>query len=212
MQLDFHHGLLREELGMRARGTTRWVGYATPVVTALWLQAACVRQPPPVAPETSPPPPAGTTSNTPAPSPPPPPPAPPPVVPPELAPDDEFASRSLEEINRESPLEPAFFELDSWALDDSGQRAVEANAEVLRQFSSWVVTIEGHCDERGTAEYNLGLGERRALATQRYLVELGVDASRVRTISYGKEFPFDPEHNDRAWAANRRAHFVITEK
>ena len=191
---------------MRLRRATRWIGFVTLVLTALWLQSACVRQPPPVAPETSPPPP-DTTSNTPALSP-----TPPPVVPPELAPNDELTSRSLEEINRESPLEPAFFALDSSELDDGGRRAVEANAEVLRQFSSWVVTIEGHCDERGTAEYNLGLGERRALATRRYLVELGVDAERVRTVSYGKEFPFDPEHNDRAWSANRRAHFVITAK
>lgn len=192
---------------MRIRRPTGWV---VPVVTALWLQAACVRQPPPVAPEISPPPPA-STSDAPRLSPtPPPPPAPPPVVPLELTPEDEFASRSLEDINRESPLEPAFFELDSAALDDGGRRVVEANAEVLRQYSSWVVTIEGHCDERGTAEYNLGLGERRALAAQQYLVELGVDATRVRTVSYGKEFPFDPEHTDTAWAANRRAHFVIT--
>ena len=193
---------------MRARGTTRWHGYVTVVVTALWLQAACARQPAPVAPETSPPPPAAT-STTPSPSPPPPP-APPPVVPTELTPEDEFASRSLEEINRESPLAPAFFVLDSSELDDRGRQVIEANAEVLRRYPSWVVTIEGHCDERGTAEYNLGLGERRALAAQRHLVALGVDMGRVRTVSYGKEFPFDPDHDEDAWAANRRAHFVIT--
>ena len=194
---------------MRARGTMRWIGYVTLVMTVLWLQAACARQPAPVAPEISPPPPP-STSNTPPPSPPPP--APPPVVPTELTPDDEFASRSLEEINRESPLFPAFFVLDSSALDDRARQVLEANAEVLGQYPSWLVTIEGHCDERGTAEYNLGLGERRALTAQQYLVELGVAAERVRTVSYGKEFPFDPEHNDIAWAANRRAHFVITAK
>ena len=196
---------------MRARGTMRWIGYVTLVMTVLWLQAACARQPAPVAPEISPPPPP-STSNTPPPSPSPPPPAPPPVVPTELTPDDEFASRSLEEINRESPLFPAFFVLDSSALDDRARQVLEANAEVLGQYPSWLVTIEGHCDERGTAEYNLGLGERRALTAQQYLVELGVAAERVRTVSYGKEFPFDPEHNDIAWAANRRAHFVITAK
>ena len=196
---------------MRARGTMRWIGYGTLVMTVLWLQAACARQPAPVAPEISPPPPP-STSNTPPPSPSPPPPAPPPVVPTELTPDDEFASRSLEEINRESPLFPAFFVLDSSALDDRARQVLEANAEVLGQYPSWLVTIEGHCDERGTAEYNLGLGERRALTAQQYLVELGVAAERVRTVSYGKEFPFDPEHNDIAWAANRRAHFVITAK
>ena len=75
---------------------------------------------------------------------------------------------------------------------------------------SWVITIEGHCDERGTAEYNLGLGERRAFTARSYLLELGIAAQRVRTVSYGKEFPFDPAHNERAWAQNRRAHFVIT--
>ena len=74
------------------------------------------------------------------------------------------------------------------------------------------MTIEGHCDERGTAEYNLGLGERRALAAQQYLLDLGLNAARVRTVSYGKEFPFDPGHDEAAWSANRRAHFVITRK
>ena len=196
---------------MRARGTTRRIGYVTLAVTALWLQAACARQPAPVAPETSPPPPVADTPAPPV-APPPPAPAPPPPVPTELTPDDEFASRSLEEINRESPLAPAFFPLDGSELDDRGRQMIEANAEVLRQYPSWVVTIEGHCDERGAAEYNLGLGERRALAAQQYLVQLGVDAERVRSVSYGKEFPFDPGHNEDAWAVNRRAHFVITAK
>ena len=193
---------------MPARGTTRWMECVTLAVTML-LSAACSRQAAPVAPEASPPPPVSTSST---PSPPPPPPAPPPVVPTELTPDDEFASRSLEEINRESPLEPAFFVLDSSELDEPARQVIEANAEVLRQYPSWVVTIEGHCDERGTAEYNLGLGERRALVAHQYLVELGVGAERVQTVSYGKEFPFDPGHDDNAWALNRRAHFVITAK
>lgn len=199
---------------MRTRGTTNRVGCVALVVTALWLQASCSRQAPPVAPETSPQPPASET-NTPPPaptSPSPPPPAPPPPVPTELTPDDPFASRSLEEINRESPLSPAFFSLDGAELDERGRQAIEANAEVLRRYPTWVVTIEGHCDERGTAEYNLGLGERRAVVAQQYLVGLGVAVDRVRTVSYGKEFPFDPGHDDNAWASNRRAHFVITEK
>ena len=196
---------------MRVRGTTSWIWYVSLVVTVFWLHTACVRQPAPLTPETPSPPPA-STSITPAPPPPVPPPAPPPVVPTELTPDDEFASQSLEQINRESPFEPAFFALDSAELDDRGGQVIEANADVLLRYPSWVVTIEGHCDERGTAEYNLGLGERRALAAQQYLVQLGVDAERVRTVSYGKEFPFDPEHDENAWASNRRAHFVITGK
>ncbi len=75
---------------------------------------------------------------------------------------------------------------------------------------SWEITIEGHCDERGTAEYNLALGERRALASRDYLVTLGIPGDRLRTVSYGKEFPFDPGRDEEAWQRNRRAHFVIT--
>jgi peptidoglycan-associated lipoprotein len=75
-----------------------------------------------------------------------------------------------------------------------------------------VITIEGHADERGTAEYNLALGERRALSARNYLVSLGIPADRLRTVSYGKEFPFDPGHNKEAWAKNRRAHFVVTSR
>ena len=139
-------------------------------------------------------------------------PTPPPAVAPVLAPDEEIASRSLEELNRSRLLEPVFFVLDSADLDERARLVVEANAEMLARFPTWSVTIEGHCDERGTAEYNLALGERRALAARRYLVELGLDAARVQTVSYGKEFPFDSGHDDTAWAANRRAHFVITQK
>ncbi len=175
------------------------------------LQVACVREPPPVSPETTPPPPPTRgTAPPPQSAPPLPPPAPPPDLPLGLTPDEEFASRTLEELNRESPLEPVFFGLDSSDLDDPARRAVEANVDVLQRYPSWVITIEGHCDERGTPEYNLGLGERRALAAQEYLLELGVDPERVRTVSYGKEFPFDPGSDETAWAANRRAHFVIT--
>jgi peptidoglycan-associated lipoprotein len=82
----------------------------------------------------------------------------------------------------------------------------------LKQYATWVITIEGHADERGTAEYNLALGERRALAARNYLISLGIAADRLRTISYGKEFPFDPLHSEAAWSKNRRAHFVITAK
>ena len=142
---------------MRVRVTTHGIGYVALLPLTLWLNAACVRQPAPVTPETSPPPPA-STSTTPPPAATPPPPAPPPVVPTELSPDDEFASRSLEEINRESPLEPAYFLLDSAELDERARRVLEANAELLQRYPTWVVTIEGHCDERGTPEYNLEIG------------------------------------------------------
>ena len=146
--------------------------------------------------------------------PPPAPPAPPQPAPtpPAIAEDDEFSTRTLEELNQESPLEPVFFAYDSFELGPAGRATLEANAEVLHQYSTWVITIEGHCDERGTPEYNLGLGERRALTAREYLVTLGLQQDRLRTVSYGKEFPFDSGHNDGAWSRNRRAHFVITAK
>ena len=105
-----------------------------------------------------------------------------------------------------------YYGYDSAELSAEGRGALDANAAVLKKYPAWTVTIEGHCDERGTAEYNLALGERRAVAAQTYLVGLGIPASRVKIVSYGKEFPFDPGHDEAAWAKNRRAHFVITGK
>ena len=105
-----------------------------------------------------------------------------------------------------------FFGFDRQEIDDEARAILDANADILRRYPGWVVTIEGHCDERGTAEYNLALGERRALAARAYLVQVGVSGDRLRTVSYGKEFPFDPGHDEAAWAKNRRAHFVITSK
>jgi len=131
-------------------------------------------------------------------------------VPTESIAEDAIASRSLDEVNRNSPFASAFFGLDSAELDDAGRAVVTANAEVLRTYPTWAVTIEGHCDERGTAEYNLALGERRAVAVKAYLMSLGIAPDRIQTVSYGKEFPFDSDHDEPAWAANRRAHFVIT--
>jgi peptidoglycan-associated lipoprotein len=127
-------------------------------------------------------------------------------------PEDSIGSRTLEELNKESPLKPVFFEYDSAELAGDSQQTLNGNAQLLKQYSAWVITIEGHCDERGTAEYNLALGERRALAAREYLVSLGVPADRLRTVSYGKEFPFDPGKSEAAYAKNRRAHFVITAK
>ena len=199
---------------MQDRGQgSRLVGVVA-LVAAVSLQAACADNPPPVFPEpamerTAIEDPPEIVASNPAPETVADPPA---AVTPALTPDEEIASRSLEELNRSLVLEPVFFGLDGAELDARGRQAVEANADLLARFPTWAVTIEGHCDERGTPEYNLALGERRALAAQRYLLELGLDAGRVRTVSYGKEFPFDPGHDEAAWAANRRAHFVITGK
>jgi peptidoglycan-associated lipoprotein len=133
-------------------------------------------------------------------------------VPTPALPEDSITNRSLDDLNRNSPFRTVFFALDSSELDDSGRATVSANADILKKYSTWVVTIEGHCDERGTAEYNLALGERRAVVVRAYLLSLGIAPDRLRTVSYGKEFPFDTAHNEAAWAKNRRAHFVITSK
>jgi peptidoglycan-associated lipoprotein len=127
-------------------------------------------------------------------------------------PEDAIGSRSLDDLNRDSPLTPAFFALDSSDLDSTAQASMQQNAEVLKKYPTWQITVEGHADERGSAEYNLALGERRALAARDYLVSLGIAATRVRTVSYGKEFPFDPARTEEAYRKNRRAHFVITAK
>ena len=135
-----------------------------------------------------------------------------PVVPAPAMSEDPMASRTIDDLNRESPLQAVFFEFDADELTSGARGGLEANATILKKYPTWLVTIEGHCDERGTAEYNLALGERRAVAAKSYLISMGIPAERFRTVSYGKEFPFDPGHDESAWARNRRAHFVITGK
>ena len=176
------------------------------------LGAACAKKTPPVA-RPSPPAPPSATEVTP--TPPPAPPSPVKELTPAPAPtmvEDPFVSRSLDELNRDSPLKPVFFDFDSAELNDAAVATLRSNADLLRKYPTWSVTVEGHCDERGTAEYNLALGERRADSVRTYLVSLGIAADRVRIVSYGKEFPFDPGHTEEAWAKNRRGHFVITAK
>lgn len=173
--------------------------------------AACGSRTPPVA---RPAPPPITTADGAAARPPAPPEpvSEPVIVPPEPLPVDSIASASLDDLNRNSPLKPVFFDLDSNEISGSALAALNENAAVLKRYPTWTVTIEGHCDERGTAEYNLALGERRAAAARAYLVTLGIPADRLRTVSYGKEFPFDAGRDEAAYAKNRRAHFVVTAK
>jgi len=174
--------------------------------------AACHKNKAPVLRPTPPSTPATTGAPPTRPPAPPQPVAEPTVVPPEPLRGDDVSSVSLEEINKNSPLKPVFFEYDSDELSGEGQKILDENASLLKKNATWTVTIEGHCDERGTAEYNLALGERRAVAARAYLVSLGIPADRLRTVSYGKEFPFDPGHSETAFSKNRRAHFVITAK
>jgi peptidoglycan-associated lipoprotein len=178
-------------------------------VAATLITGACAKKVPPVAKPAPPPASTGTGNLPPAP---PEPVSEPTVVPPMPLPEDAIGSKSLDDLNRDSPLGPAFFELDSSELNSAAQSVLQQNASVLKNYQTWQITIEGHADERGSAEYNLALGERRALAARDYLVSLGIPATRVRTVSYGKEFPFDPARTEEAYAKNRRAHFVITAK
>ena len=185
------------------------------LIAATLVAAACGGKKPPVARPLPPPPPVASATPPPPARTTPPPPQPsrePTVVPPEPVRDDAIASATLDELNRNSPLKHVFFAFDSAEIDPEGKAALDANAPLLKRFPAWVVTIEGHCDERGTAEYNLALGERRAIAARTYLASLGIPADRLKIVTYGKEFPFDPGHDDSAWAKNRRAHFVITAK
>jgi peptidoglycan-associated lipoprotein len=183
------------------------------ILAALAAALGCGGKKPPVARPAPPPPaPPAAANETPRPPAPPQPVAEPTVVPPEPVPNDAIASGSLDDLNRTSPLKPVFFDYDSSELSAAGQAVLNEDATTLKRYAGWTVTIEGHCDERGTAEYNLALGERRAVAARAYLVSLGVSADRVRTVSYGKEFPFEAGHDEAAYAKNRRAHFVITAK
>jgi peptidoglycan-associated lipoprotein len=106
-------------------------------------------------------------------------------------------------------IEDIHFDLDKYNLSSEARATLEKLANWMRQHKDYYVLIEGNCDERGTNEYNLALGEHRADAAKRYLMDLGVDEIRIKTVSYGEERPLDPAHNGEAWAKNRRDHFVI---
>jgi peptidoglycan-associated lipoprotein len=174
--------------------------------------AACGKKVPPPAP--APPTPPATAPATPPP-PPPPPAAPAAPTPAPTPPTEEevFARTTLEELNnRIKPLGDVFFDLDESAVREDGRAALQKNADWMKKFQSTKITVEGHCDSRGSAEYNLGLGERRAAAVKAYLTSLGIGADRVVTVSKGKEQPFCTDENEGCWSQNRRGHFVITAK
>ena len=140
-------------------------------------------------------------------------PVPPPPKP--APPSDETVDISvldLETLNKKGYLTDVFFDFDQSDLREDARSTLATDAQWLKKHATVQVLIEGHCDERGTAAYNLALGDRRANAAKEYLVSLGIDVSRVRTVSYGKERPFCTESSETCWQQNRRAHFVITAK
>ena len=114
-----------------------------------------------------------------------------------------FESKLLKDIR---------FDYDKYEIRREDEEILRENAAFLKKNPKMKIQIEGHCDERGTAEYNLALGERRANSTKKYLVSLGITSDRISTISYGEERPLDPRNNEEAWAKNRRAHIIVLSK
>jgi peptidoglycan-associated lipoprotein len=192
--------------------TERRIAVVLVVLAIAALAAGCAKQPaltqasapPPQAVVAAPPPPPAPAPPPPAPAPAPPAPAPlaapTPAPPPAPTPPAEFAeNRALADIH---------FEFDKSAIRPRDARILDANARWLKENPKTLVLIEGHCDERGTNEYNAALGERRAVAARQYLESRGIEASRMSIISYGEERPTCGEHTASCWARNRRAHFL----
>jgi peptidoglycan-associated lipoprotein len=129
---------------------------------------------------------------------------------------EESLASEMEEERKLTELamfknEDIYFEFDSIRLDPEAQEILRKKAAYMKSNPNVRVTIEGHCDNRGTNEYNLALGDRRAHSAKVFLIDLGINESRLKTVSYGEERPIDPNENEEAWARNRRAHFVINE-
>lgn len=185
----------------------RFAGLLTLCVVFAVGAAACASRAPEPAPA---PPPA--PEPPPAPPAPPPPPKPAPPPPRELTEEEIFAKKTLEQLNAERPLADVFFDYDQSVIREDQRPALQKNADWLKRWTSTRITIEGHADERGSSEYNIALGERRAAAVRDYLVALGVPADRISIVSRGEETPFCTESNEACWQQNRRGHFIITAK
>ena len=180
------------------------------IVCAALAVAGCHKKVPQVAPAPPPPPPPAAPAPPPPPSPPPPPtraPAPAPLTEEEI-----FARKSLAQLNSERPLDDVFFDLDKSEIRADARSPLQKDADWMKRWTSTQLSIEGHCDSRGSSEYNLALGSRRGNAVKDYLVNLGVPATRLTVVSKGKEQPFCSDENESCWQQNRRGHFVITAK
>jgi peptidoglycan-associated lipoprotein len=113
-------------------------------------------------------------------------------------------------VTLQANLRMVYFDYDQYTLSPESQQALQYNAQILRQVPGGAIVAEGHCDERGTAEYNLALGDRRARSVVEYLSSLGVPPQRMSTVSYGSELPVDPSHNEAAWGKNRRVYLRVS--
>ena len=184
---------------------------------ALVGSAACHKKAPTIPAPPPPPPPPVVTQVPPPPPPVPPPPPPVPVPQPPAQPTESeiFARMTVTDAQVEwieKPLDDVFFDLDKSDLGDTARASLAKDAAWMKRWTTTLVTVEGHGDSRGTNEYNLALGERRAAATRDYLVGLGVPASRLSVVSKGEEQPFCTEETEACWAQNRRGHLIITGK
>ena len=129
-----------------------------------------------------------------------------------LSPSNLVSVTDIEELQKainEGRIRSIFFDYDRAVLTPKAKAILKENARWIGQFSNAKLIIEGHCDERGTEEYNLALGDRRAQVVRDYLVQLGIASDRLMSISFGEERPFIPGHVENAWRLNRRAHFVV---
>jgi peptidoglycan-associated lipoprotein len=125
---------------------------------------------------------------------------------------DLFARKSVDQLNAERPLDDVFFDLDKSEIRNDSKSPLQRDADWLKKFTTTRVTVEGHCDSRGSSEYNLALGSRRADAVKGYLVSLGIAENRITIVSKGKEQPFCGDESENCWQQNRRGHFLITAK
>jgi len=129
-----------------------------------------------------------------------------------LTEEERFARLSLDELNQQRPLGDVYFDYDQSTLTDTARATLQTDADWLRRWTSTRVTVEGHADSRGTNEYNLALGERRATSVRDYLTSLGIDAARVTIVSKGEEEPVCMVEAESCWSLNRRGHFIVTAK
>jgi peptidoglycan-associated lipoprotein len=138
--------------------------------------------------------------------------APQPVQKPQLSEEEIFLAKSLDQINKDKPVRMINFDYDKYTIREDAKAILETNAAWMKKFRTAKILIEGHCDERGTEDYNLALGEKRAKAAFDYLASLGIPADRMKSISYGKSQPLDMGHDEGAWQRNRRDQFLVIEK
>jgi peptidoglycan-associated lipoprotein len=129
-----------------------------------------------------------------------------------LTEDEIFSAKTLDQLNAEKPLGDVYYDYDKADLSDAARASLQKNADWLKRWPNTRITVEGHCDSRGTNEYNLALGDRRAAAARDYLVTLGIDGQRVLAVSKGEESPFCTEETEACFSQNRRGHFIITGK